>query len=142
MRVRIKRLDPSIELPRYQTAGSAAFDLAARHDLTVPARQVVLVPTGLVAEAPEGYFLALAIRSSVPVKKGLTLANGIGVVDRDYCGPADEIRIAVFNFTDTPVDVRKGERIAQGLFLPVERAEWEEVDEIRPASRGGFGSSG
>jgi dUTP pyrophosphatase len=142
MRVRIKRLDPSVALPAYHTPGSAAFDLAARNDLVVAPRQVALVPTGLIVEAPAGYFLALAVRSSVPLKKGLMLANGVGVVDSDYCGPEDEVRIAVWNFTDAPVSVHKGERLAQGLFLPVTRAEWDEVSEIRPASRGGFGSSG
>jgi dUTP pyrophosphatase len=96
----------------------------------------------LIVEAPPGYFLALAIRSSVPLRKGLMLANGIGVVDSDYCGPKDEVRIAVFNFTRDPVAVGKGERLAQGLLMPVTQCEWEEVAEIRPVSRGGFGSSG
>jgi dUTP pyrophosphatase len=142
MRVRIKRLDSTTALPQYQTAGSAAFDLAARAEMVLEPRRVSLVPTGLIVEAPEGYFLALAIRSSVPFKKGLMLANGIGIVDSDYCGPEDEVRLAILNFTDSPVVVKRGERLAQGLFLPVAKAEWEEVDEIQRASRGGFGSSG
>ena len=142
MKVRIKRLDPSVPLPRYQTPHSAGFDIAASEDVQVAPGEVKLIPTGLIAEAPEGFFLALFIRSSAPIKKGLTLANGVGVVDRDYSGPADQILIEVLNFTDKTVDVRKGERIAQGLFLRVDQVEWEEVDEVRVPSRGGFGSTG
>ena len=142
MKVRIKRLDPSVPLPRYQTPHSAGFDIAASEDVRVAPGEVRLIPTGLVAEAPEGYFLALFIRSSAPIKKGLTLANGVGVVDRDYSGPSDQILIEVLNFTDSAVEVRKGERIAQGMFLRVDRVEWEEVDEVRVPSRGGFGSTG
>jgi dUTP pyrophosphatase len=142
MQIKIKRLDPSVDLPRYQTPGSAAFDLASRHDLVIAPGEVVLVPTGLVIQAPPGHFLALAIRSSVPIKKGLALANGIGVVDSDYCGPEDEIRLALLNFTGRPVSVSRGERLAQGMFMPVVRSEWEEVADIGAVSRGGFGSSG
>jgi dUTP pyrophosphatase len=142
MKVRIKRLDPSVPLPRYQTPHSAGFDIAASEDVRVAPGEVRLIPTGLVAEAPEGYFLALFIRSSAPIKKGLTLANGVGVVDRDYSGPSDQILIEVLNFTDSAVEVRKGERIAQGMFLRVDQVEWEEVDEVRVPSRGGFGSTG
>jgi dUTP pyrophosphatase len=141
MRVRIVRKDPGVALPRYQTAGSAGFDLAAAADVIVPPREVRLIPTGLIAQAPEGYFLAIFIRSSAPIKKGLMLANGVGIVDRDYSGPEDEIRIEVFNFTADPVQVSRGERIAQGIFLPVRQVAWDEVDRIATPSRGGFGST-
>jgi dUTP pyrophosphatase len=70
------------------------------------------------------------------------VANGVGVVDADYCGPADEIRIQVINVTDAPVQVARGDRLAQGIVLPCPRVEWEEVTEIASPSRGGFGSTG
>ena len=70
------------------------------------------------------------------------MAQGIGIVDRDYSGPEDEIRLQVFNFTDQSVEVKKGERLAQGIFLKADKVQWEEVKEMRPKSRGGFGSTG
>jgi dUTP pyrophosphatase len=142
-RVRIRRLDPDVPLPDYQTPGAAGFDLAASADLTIPPGRVALIPTGLVIEAPEGHFLGIFARSSTPLKKGLMVANGVGVVDRDYCGPADEVRIQVLNFTAEPIEVKRGDRIAQGLFLPVTRVEWQEASgDLRNDSRGGFGATG
>jgi dUTP pyrophosphatase len=140
--VRIRRLDESVELPRYATDGSAAFDLAASVDTTIAPGEVRLVPTGLVIEVPEGMFLAVFARSSTPLKKGLMVANGVGVVDSDYCGPADEVKIPTLNFTSRPVRVARGDRIAQGILLPSPRVVWEEVGELRAGSRGGFGASG
>ncbi len=142
MKVKIKKLNPSAVLPAYHTAESAGFDLAANSDMSIQPGEVVKVPTGLVIEAPKGHFLLIAARSSLPLKKGLTMANGIGVVDPDYAGPNDEISIIVHNFTSQPVEVKKGERLAQGIFLPVEQISWEEVGEIRSQSRGGYGSTG
>jgi dUTP pyrophosphatase len=141
-KVRIRRLDPSVELPRYATAGSAAFDLAASADTTIAPGEVRLVPTGLVIEVPEGMFLGVLARSSTPIKKGLMVANGVGVVDSDYCGPTDEVKIPTLNFTSSPVHVAKGDRIAQGILLPSPQIEWEEVEELATTSRGGFGGTG
>jgi dUTP pyrophosphatase len=139
--VRIKRLSPLVSLPRYETDGAAAFDLAAATDLTVEPGQVALIPTGLVIEVPRGMFLAIFARSSTPLKRGLMVANGVGIVDQDYCGPDDEVKIAVLNFTPAPVRVAAGDRIAQGMLLPVERVEWEEAQVLGRESRGGFGST-
>lgn len=140
--VRIKRLSSSIPLPRYESEGAAAFDLAAASDVTVLPGQVVLVPTGLVIEVPRGMFLGIFARSSTPLKRGLMVANGVGIVDSDYCGPEDEVKIAVLNFTGAPVKVAAGDRIAQGVLLPATRVSWQEVDTVRTDSRGGFGSTG
>jgi len=63
-------------------------------------------------------------------------------VDRDYSGPDDEIRLQVYNFSDKVVEVQKGERLAQGIFLKADKVDWEEVNEMREKSRGGFGSTG
>jgi dUTP pyrophosphatase len=141
--VRIQRLDPSIPLPDYQTAGAAGFDLAASADVTVATGTIALIPTGLVIQVPAGYFLGIFARSSTPLKKGLMVANGVGVVDQDYCGPADEVKIQVLNFTGAAVHVTRGDRIAQGLFIPINRVEWhEEPGDLRAGSRGGFGATG
>lgn len=142
MLAKISRTDKDVEFPKYATSESAGFDVAANEDLTVGAKEVKLIRTGLIIQAPAQHFLMLAARSSLPLKKGLIISNGIGVVDRDYCGPEDEIRLSVYNFTDNPVEVKKGERLAQGLFLPVDQVEWLETENIKTESRGGFGTSG
>ena len=142
MLVHISRTDPSVPLPRYETAGAAGFDLASNADLTVAPGQVALVPTGLVIAVPDGHLLGVFARSSTPLKRGLMVANGVGVVDSDYRGPADEIKIQVVNFTQAPVEIRRGDRLAQGVILPFVRAEWQEIATPVAATRGGFGSTG
>jgi dUTP pyrophosphatase len=142
MLLKIKRLDPGIGLPEPATTGAAGFDLASAVDLEVPARRIRLVGTGLVIAVPDGYFLGIFARSSTPLKRGLMVANGVGVVDADYCGPADEIKIQVLNITDAPVLVKRGDRLAQGIVLPSPRIEWQEVEELQVPTRGGFGSTG
>lgn len=129
-------------LPRYESAAAAGFDLAASEAVTIAAGEVRLVPTGLVIEVPEGTFLGIFARSSTPLKRGLMVANGVGVVDADYCGPADEVQVQVLNVTSAPVTLAAGDRIAQGILLPITRVEWNEVEEIDRTSRGGFGSTG
>ena len=140
--VRIKRLFPSVSLPRYESDGAAAFDLAAAAEMIVEPGRVALVPTGLVIEVPTGMFLAIFARSSTPLKRGLMVANGVGIVDEDYCGPDDEVKIAVLNFTAAAVRVAAGDRLAQGMLLPVNRVTWQDTDVLRKESRGGFGSTG
>src|SRR6185503_1358449 len=108
VKVRIVRLDPEVRLPAYETAGAAGFDLASRVDMTIEPGEVTLVPTGIVIEVPAGHLLGVFARSSTPLKRGLMVANGVGVVDADYCGPADEIKIEVLNFTGKAVTVRRG----------------------------------
>ena len=142
MLVRIHRLSPDTKLPAYESTEAAAFDLAASQDTAIPPGAVALVPTGLVIEVPSGMFLGIFARSSTPLKRGLMVANGVGVVDPDYCGPADEVKIAVLNFTPDVVQVRAGERIAQGILLPAARVEWDERGPGNAVSRGGFGSTG
>ena len=142
MRLRIRRLDSTVSLPSYGTSEAAGFDLAAAHDLVVPPQQIALVRTGLVIEVPSGYFLAIFARSSTPLKRGLIVSNGVGVIDSDYSGPNDEVMIQVMNITPSDVTIGRGDRLAQGIVLPAPRVTWEEVTEIREVTRGGFGSTG
>ena len=141
LKIRIHRLHPDAVIPEYQTEGSAAFDLAAADSVVVAPGEVRLVPTGLVIEVPAGMFLGIFARSSTPLKRGLMVANGVGVVDSDYCGPEDEVKIAVVNVTAKPVTIERGDRIAQGILLPAPHVTWEEVDQVRSGSRGGFGAT-
>jgi dUTP pyrophosphatase len=139
--VGVRALDDS-DLPSYQTAGAAAFDLAAAADLTVAPGQLALIPTGLVFAVPEGHFLAIVARSSLP-RRGLIVANGLGVLDSDYRGPADEARVLVLNYTDAPVAITRGDRIAQAFVLRVPRVAFVPLThEQGEQSRGGFGSTG
>ncbi|HEX4915390.1 MAG TPA: dUTP diphosphatase [Vicinamibacterales bacterium] len=142
MRLKIKRLDAAVGLPEPASARAAGFDLASAVDIEIPARSIRLVGTGLVIAVPDGHFLGIFARSSTPLKRGLMVANGVGVIDPDYCGPSDEIKIQVLNFTDAPVQVKRGDRLAQGIVLPAPTIEWEEVDAATAPSRGGFGSTG
>jgi dUTP pyrophosphatase len=142
MRIRIRRLDTTVPLPTYATAESAGFDLSAAADLTIAPRRIALVPTGLVIEVPTGYFLGIFARSSTPLKRGLMVANGVGIIDPDYAGPEDEVRIQVLNITEADVTIRRGDRLAQGIVLPAPRVEWDETTELRQETRGGFGSTG
>ena len=141
MKIRIKRIDKSRPLPIYETDGSVGFDLLAREDVLVEPKEIVLIPSNVIVEVPDGYALIVASRSSTPRKHGLTKPHGIGVIDKDYCGPEDEVKIQVYNFTDKSVEIKKGTKIAQGLFMRVDRFDFEEVDEVSSKSRGGFGST-
>jgi dUTP pyrophosphatase len=142
MRLKIKRLDPTVPLPSYGTDEAAGFDLAAADDIMIAPHTIALVRTGLVVEVPSGHFLAIFARSSTPLKRGLIVANGVGVIDPDYSGPADEVMIQLLNVTDREVSVKRGDRLAQGVVLPAPRVTWNEVEEIRQVTRGGFGATG
>ena len=126
----------------YETKGSVGFDIIAREDSEILPGKIGIAPSNLIVEVPEGYMLVVASRSSTPLKKGLTPPHGFGIIDHDYCGPTDEIGVLVYNFTSDPVEIRRGEKIAQGVFVKIDKFEWEEVSEMEGRSRGGFGSTG
>lgn len=138
---KIKRFDKTLPLPEYKTPGAAGFDLCARETITIPSQAVVLVPLNVAIQPPEGYFVLLAARSSLH-KRGLMPANGVGIIDADYCGNEDEYKAALFNFSDHDAVIERGERIAQGVFVPLAQCAFEEVDDMGAQSRGGFGSTG
>ncbi len=142
MKVRIQRVDKTLPLPKYETDGSVGFDFLAREDTVIPAKSVALIPGNVIAEVPRNFVLFVTLRSSTPRKKGLLMPHGVGVIDHDYCGPQDEIKIQVYNFTDQAVAISRAEKIAQGIFVHIDKMEWEEVERIREESRGGFGSTG
>jgi dUTP pyrophosphatase len=141
MKAKIRRADANVPLPNYGSQEAAAFDLSANENVSIPSKTIAKIKTGLFIEAPEGFFLMIVPRSSTP-KRGISFPHSVGIIDRDYAGPEDEIMIQVINFTDQPVEIKKGDRIAQGIFLPVQRVEWDESDQLRDTSRGGFGASG
>lgn len=142
MKVKIKRIDKSLPLPSYQTPGSVATDAYAREKIVVKPHSLARIPGNVVIECPKGYMFVVASRSSTPEKKGLLIPNGLGIGDQDFCGDEDEWNIIVYNFTDKKVIVEKGERIAQIIFIPIEKVEWIEVDKMNAPNRGGIGSTG
>ncbi len=140
--INIKRIDKTLPLPKYETAGSVGFDLICRESAEIQAHSIALIPANVIVETPPGYTLMVCLRSSTPRKFGLMIPQGVGIVDNDYCGAEDELKIQVYNFTDKVVNVQRGTRIAQAVFVRVDTARWNEVEEVNSASRGGFGSTG
>lgn len=142
MQVKIKRIDDSLPLPKYETAGSVAVDLISRINLKVKPKQVAIIPTNIIVQTPPGYMFVIALRSSVPRKKGLSHPHGIGIIDQDYAGPQDEVGLQVYNFSGKTVKVGRGERLGQGVFVKIAKINWQEVKNVKTKTRGGFGSTG
>jgi len=141
MKVKIKRIDKELPLPIYETQGSVGFDFLCRENITIESGQTVLIPTNVIIETPEGYALFITPRSSTFRKYGLIIPNSPGIVDQDYCGADDEVLIQVYNLKSEPVEIKRGDKIAQGLFVRVDRAIWSEIEVIDKKTRGGFGST-
>jgi dUTP pyrophosphatase len=141
MKLPIKRLDAELPLPQYQTNGSVAMDLSVREGKTVAPRSVEVFPLNVALKPPTGHFVLMAARSSL-WKRGLMLANNIGIIDEDYCGDGDEYQAALYNFTDEPVEVKKGERVTQMVVLPYDKITWNEVESLGNSDRGAYGSTG
>ncbi|MCF7846289.1 MAG: dUTP diphosphatase [Candidatus Peribacteraceae bacterium] len=141
MKVKIFRIDKDLPLPIYETAGAVGFDLLARKTTEIEAGEIKLIPANVIVATPPGFALLVTSRSSTPRKKGLTQPHGLGVIDQDYCGSEDELKIQVHNFSGKKVTVERGEKIAQGLFVRCERAEFEEIEKVENQTRGGFGST-
>lgn len=145
IQVKIK-LTKGMEAPVYATPGSAAVDLRAALDdgveITLAPGARALIPTGL-AVSPEstGYVAIIAGRSGLGVKNGVSLSNGIGVIDSDYRG---EIQVGLINHGSEPFTVHRGDRIAQMFFLPVAHADLLVTDTLDETERGtgGFGHTG
>ena len=145
IQVKIK-LTRGMEAPVYATPGSAAVDLRAALDdgaeITLAPGARALIPTGL-AVSPEstGYVAIIAGRSGLGIKNGVSLSNGIGVIDSDYRG---EIQVGLINHGSEPFTVHRGDRIAQMFFLPVAHADLLVTDTLDETERGtgGFGHTG
>ena len=140
------KLSRGMTAPEYATQGSAAVDLRAALEqdevVTLAPGERALIPTGLaISPADTAYVAIIAARSGLGIKKGISLSNGIGVIDSDYRG---EICVGLINHGDEPFEVRRGDRIAQMMFMPVVNAAFTLVDSLDETERGagGFGSTG
>lgn len=129
------------EVPEYQHEGDSGFDLRAIEDVDIPAGGVKLVSTGIKVGIPKGYEIQVRSRSGLAAKKQVFVLNSPGTVDQNFCGT---IGVILANFGVNPFHVQKGDRIAQGVLCPVEKAEFVVVNELTTTSRGsgGFGSTG
>ena len=147
MKLKIKPLSPmigrEIPLPYYATEGAAAVDLHACIDeaVTLPPGGRALLPTGLAAAIPAGHVGLLAVRSSMGIRHGVTLSNGVGVIDSDYRG---QVHVGLHNLSGEPYTVQPGDRVAQLMVVPVAAPEIEVVDALPETVRGagGLGSTG
>ena len=141
LKITIKRFDQTLPHPEYKTVGAAAFDLYARVNTVIPAHGVGYVPLNIAIQMPSDYFAVMSARSSLH-KRGVMMANGIGIGDADFSGDGDEYKAALFNFTDKEVIIEKGERIVQMIILKRDKVVFSEVEHFGTADRGGFGSTG
>lgn len=147
MKLNVKmKLSRGMNAPEYATDGSAAVDLRAaleeNETVTILPGERALIPTGLsISPQSRDTVAVIAARSGLGVKKGIALSNGIGVIDSDYRG---EIQVGLINHGQEPFEVRRGDRIAQMLFLPVLTANFLVTDVLDDTERGdgGFGHTG
>lgn len=132
-----------LELPRYQTAGSAGMDLRAAIDRPwrLESLERRAVPTGIAIALPPGIEGQVRPRSGLALKTGLSVANAPGTIDSDYRG---EIKVIAVNLARKSVRIEPGQRIAQLVIAPVLQARWQEVDQLdaSPRGAGGFGHTG
>ena len=141
LRIEIVRDDPTLPLPAYARAGDAGLDLAAAAPVTLPPGGRQLVPTGLRVAIPIGHAGLVLPRSGLALRSGVTVLNAPGLIDAGYRG---EMGVLLVNHGAEAVTVTRGERIAQLVIQPVERATVVEVRELdaTPRGAGGFGSTG
>jgi len=132
-----------LPVPHYQTEHSAGVDLSAAldEDMVIGPGRWKLVPTGIAVAIPEGFEGQVRPRSGLALKHGIGMLNSPGTIDADYRG---EIGVILFNFSDTPFAVHRGDRIAQMVIAKLERARFEQVETLSSTARGagGFGHTG
>lgn len=139
---RVKDAPAETKLPTRSTAKSAGYDFYSPQEFVIPGLMTVKIVTNVKVQIDEGYFLEIVPRSSMGIKRNLMLANGTGIIDADYYGNPDNdgnIIIAMRNYGMNPQTIKKGERFAQGIFVPFGVVDDDEADGERT---GGIGSTG
>jgi dUTP pyrophosphatase len=142
IRVGVLRLDPELPLPSYAHPGDAGADLYAREGVTLKPGERRLVPTGIALALPEGYVALVHPRSGLAHRSGLSIVNAPGTIDAGYRG---EVQVCLVNLDPaTPIELRRGDRIAQLVIQQFETATFVEVDDLPDSARGagGYGSTG
>ena len=143
VKVLIKKLSPSVEIPTYKTAGASGIDLMAfiEKPIKLAPKSSCLVPTGLSVAFSEEYEIQIRPRSGLAAKNNISVLNTPGTIDSDYRG---EIKIILFNHGTNEFLINNKDRIAQMVLMPVNKMDFEEVQELPDTLRGkgGFGSTG
>ena len=143
IKVLIKKLDPSVELPSYKTDGASGMDLMAfvKEPINLKPQTSCLVPTGISLAFPSEYEIQIRPRSGLAVKHNISVLNTPGTIDSDYRG---EIKIILFNHGNEDFLINDKDRIAQMILTPVIKMNFEETDNLPETVRGegGFGSTG
>ena len=141
--LQIKKLYPDVQLPKYQTQGSAGLDLQAyiKEPIILKPGEIILVPTGLAIALQEGYEAQIRPRSGLALKNGITVLNSPGTIDADYRG---EIKVLLINLGEEDFTIIPKMRIAQMIIAPFTRADFQEEIDLTSSQRGtgGFGSTG
>lgn len=145
MKINIYRKDESVPLPKRGTEFSVGMDVYSCEECVLHPNVPTLVNTGLIIQCPPEYYIELFMRSGLS-RKGIMLANSVGIIDEDYCGPEDFIKFNLVNITDNNFTIFKNERIGQLIFKKNEfpRITWVESKSpgFKSTSRMGFGSTG
>ena len=143
VKVLIKKLDPSVELPEYKTNGASGMDLIAfiKNPINLRPKTSFLVPTGLAVAFPENYEIQIRPRSGLAARNNISVLNTPGTIDSDYRG---EIKVIMFNHGKSDFIINNGDRIAQIVLSPIIKIELEETNILPETIRGigGFGSTG
>lgn len=141
IKLKVKRLNDSVMLPTYGSKGAGAIDFYAHKNQIIKPKTTELIKLGLAVEVPDGHALVLMPRSSIGLKTPLRMSNSVGLIDSDYRG---EIGAIYDNICDSPIAIYKGDRVVQGLIIPIPKIELIEVDELSETERGtgGYGSTG
>ena len=139
---RLRHDTAPLPFPRYMTPGSAGMDIPAdvAETVVLDPLQRELIPTGFALALPQGYEAQIRPRSGLALRQGLTVLNAPGTIDDDY---RDEVKVLLVNLGAQPVEIKRGDRIAQLIVAPVTQARWEEVASLGSTQReGGFGHTG
>lgn len=139
--LQVRRLDPDVPLPSYAHPGDAGLDLASAEDRVLEPGERVALSTGIAVAVPDGWVGLVHPRSGLSLRDGVTVVNAPGTVDSGYRG---ELKVLLVNLGDRPVEITRGERVAQLVLQRVGHAVVEEVDDLDDTARGagGFGSTG
>ena len=143
VKVLIKKIDPSVQLPSYKTKGASGMDLTAfiEKPINLEPGKSCLVPTGLSVAFPDEYEIQIRPRSGLAATKNISVLNTPGTIDSDYRG---EIKIILFNHGSENFIINNNDRVAQMILTPIAKMELEETNELPESIRGkeGFGSTG
>ena len=143
VKVLVKKLDPTVQIPSYKTLGSSGMDLMAfiKEPIKLTSKKSCLVPTGISIAMPENYEIQIRPRSGLAAKNNISVLNTPGTIDSDYRG---ELKIILFNHGKEEFIIKNNDRVAQIVLTPVHKIDFEEVENLPDSIRGkgGFGSTG